>query len=68
MFIPEWVSLLIVLAFLIVIVTFLFLIAMVILVEGIEFYFKRLKHQLGILDVRVFAKDYREWKKGKDNE
>ena len=62
MIIPEWIAIFIVCAALVIVVGLLLTVALVILTEAIEFYFKRLKRQYEVADVCDFVKDYKEWK------
>ena len=66
MIIPEWIAVFIICAVLIIVVALLLTLALVILTEAIELYFRRLKRQYAIVDVRKFIKEYKEWKSLKE--
>ena len=68
MIIPEWIAAFIVCAVLTVVVALLLVLALVILTEAIELYFRRLKRQYEITDVRKFIKEYKEWKSLKEQD
>ena len=68
MIIPEWIGIFVVSALILVIASFVAMITLLIIFEGIQSYYKRLFRQVGIMDARQFRKEYQAWKLAKELE